>query len=101
MAGLTREQRAERTASRDGTGRSTRVPLGVARSKLTFQSRPGYVRRVVNDTEGRLATAEAGGYQFVTSEGDKHLGDADIDNVNRDLGSRISRVVDRTTGQKA
>ena len=94
--------RPARTESRaeEATGRETRVPLGLHRAKLTFQGRKGYVRRVVNDLGGRLEAAQNAGYQFVESEG-KSLGDPDIDNVNRDLGSRISRVVDKTTGAKA
>jgi len=92
--------REERAANREETGRSTRVPLGVARSKLSVPSRAGYVRRWVNDTEGRLANAENGGYQFVADE-KLQVGQQDIDNVNRDLGARTSRVVDKTTGQKA
>ena len=92
--------RADRPDNRDGAGRSGRVPLGVSRTKLQVPARPGYVRRWVNDAEGRLLQAEQGGYQYATDQS-LQIGDADIDNVNRDLGSRISRVVDRTTGQKA
>lgn len=92
--------RDERAASREATGRSTRVPLGVARSKLSVPARAGYVRRWVNDTEGRLSNAEQGGYQYATDQ-TLQIGAADIDNTNRDLGARVSRVVDKSTGQKA
>ncbi len=92
--------REERAANREEKGRSARVPLGVARSKLSVPGRPGYQRRWVNDTEGRIANAEAGGYEFVADE-KLQVGQQDIDNVNRDLGARVSRVVDKTTGQKA
>lgn len=44
--------------------------------------------------------AEAGGYQFATDQ-TLQIGAQDVDNVNRDLGARISRVVDKTTGLKA
>lgn len=102
MAGLTREERAAKEAklSREATGRSTRVPLGVARSKLSVPVRPGYVRRWVNDTEGRLQQAQQGGYEFSTDQS-LQIGSPDIDNENRDLGARVSRVVDKSTGQKA
>jgi len=100
MANLTREQRAERESSREATGRNTRVPLGVARSKLSVPERPGYKRRWINDTEGRLQYAEQGGYNFVEDQS-LQIGSKDIDNTNRDLGSRVSRVVDKSTGQKA
>jgi hypothetical protein len=94
------ESEAKRSAGREETGRNTRVPLGVARAKLSVPQRPGYVRRWVNDTEGRLMMAEQGGYQYATDQS-LQIGAVDIDNVNRDLGARISRVVDKTTGTKA
>ncbi len=94
----TRQDRAE---GREESGRKERVGLGVARAKLSFPVRKGYVRRVINDTEGRLAMAQEAGYQFVEQPGSQSLGATDVDNVNRDLGARVSRVVDRSTGQKA
>lgn len=98
---MSRAPRAEsRDTSREAVGRGERVPLGVARSKLSVPTRPGYQRRWINDAEGRLANAEAGGYQFVTDSA-MQVGDADISNGNRDLGARVSRVVDQTTGKKA
>lgn len=100
MGRPSREEQAASRNSREESGRNTRVPLGVARSKLSVPGRPGYVRRWVNDTEGRLMNAEQGGYQFVTDQS-LQIGSADIDNENRDLGARVSRVVDKSTGQKA
>lgn len=102
MSGLTREERAAKEAklSRTKSGRSTRVPLGVARSKLSVPKRAGYVRRWVNDTEGRLLNAQQGGYEYATDQA-LQIGSPDVDNENRDLGARISRVVDKSTGQKA
>lgn len=93
--------RAPRESTREESGRNTRVPLGVARSKLSVTGRPGYVRRWINDYDGRLQNAEAGGYEFVMNDAVKQIGDADVDNENRDLGTRVSRVVDKSTGQKA
>ena len=95
-----RPSRENRENTREATGRSGRVPLGVARSKLSVPQRPGYVRRWVNDSEGRLLNAEQGGYQYATDQS-VQIGSPDIDNENRDLGARISRVVDKSTGQKA
>lgn len=100
MANLTREQRAERESTREESGRSKRIPLGVARSKLSVPKRQGYVRRWVNDTEGRLMNAANGGYEYASDQS-LQIGSPDIDNENRDLGARISRVVDKSTGQKA
>ena len=98
---MSRAPREEgRAASREEEGRSKRVPLGVARSKLSVPVRPGYQRRWINDAEGRIANAESGGYQFAVDD-KLQIGQQDIDNENRDLGARISRVVDKTTGQKA
>ena len=98
---MVRPARTEtREATREETGRNKRVPLGVSRTKLAVPQRNGYVRRWINDSEGRLQMAEQGGYQFATDQS-LQIGDPDIDNVNRDLGARVSRVVDKTTGQKA
>lgn len=98
--GRPRIDRSERTDSREETGRGTRVPLGVSRPKLAVPQRQGYVRRWVNDVEGRLQMAEQGGYQYVEDQSFQ-IGAADVDNVNRDLGARMSRVVDKSTGMKA
>lgn len=97
---MARQQGIERTDNREESGRGARVPLGVARSKLAVPSRPGFVRRWVNDTEGRLLQAEQGGYQYAVDQS-LQIGSPDVDNENRDLGSRVSRVVDKSTGQKA
>ena len=92
--------REDRKDTRDESGRSTRVPLGVSRPKLAVSKREGYVRRWVNDVEGRIQGAEQGGYQFAEDKS-MQIGSPDIDNVNRDLGARVSRVVDKSTGTKA
>jgi hypothetical protein len=99
MGRPTREEQAAK-ADRSESGRSTRVPLGVARSKLSVPKRDGYVRRWVNDTEGRLLNATQGGYEYAKDQS-LQIGSPDVDNENRDLGARISRVVDKSTGQKA
>lgn len=99
MARPTREEQAAKL-ERTESGRSTRVPLGVARSKLSVPQRQGYVRRWINDTEGRLLNATQGGYEYATDQS-LQIGSPDVDNENRDLGARISRVVDKSTGQKA
>lgn len=98
--GRPRNDRGERVDSREETGRSTRVPLGVSRPKLAVPQRQGYVRRWVNDVEGRLQMAEMGGYTFV-EDATMPVGAPDVDNGNRDLGARVSRVVDKSTGMKA
>lgn len=93
--------RAPRAENREEEGRNKRVPLGVARSRLSVAGRQGYVRRWINDSEGRLQMAQEGGYQFVQDGAVKQIGDPDIANENRDLGARVSRVVNQSTGQRA
>jgi hypothetical protein len=93
--------REARKDTREVAGRNQRVPLGVARSKLSVTGRPGYVRRWINDKDGRLEMAQQGGYTFVEDQTLQIGGGADIDSENRDLGARISRVVSQSTGQKA
>lgn len=93
--------RGIRKETREPEGRQARVPLGVARLKMAVPEIQGFVLRWINDYEGRLQQAKAGGYEFVMRDEAPAFGDPDIDNVNRDLGARVSRVVDRTTGQKA
>lgn len=93
--------RGIRSETREGEGRQTRVPLGVARLKLAVPELPGYKLRWINDGEGRMQMAQMGGYEFVSSEEVPAFGDPDIDNVNRDLGARVSRVVNKQTGERA
>ena len=92
--GIREEDRVEQ-------GRKERIPVGVPRSKLAVPERPGYQRRWFNDMEGRIQQALDGGYEFVMSGEVPKIGTSDIDNVNRDLGARVSRVVDKSTGMKA
>jgi len=95
--------REERPEQRDAiTGREERVPLGIARQKLKVHEIKGYKLRWINDTPGRLNEARRGGYEFVQAdEIDGKFGDTDIDQTNRDLGSRVCRAVSQTTGLKA
>jgi hypothetical protein len=92
--------RGIRSETREGEGRQTRVPLGVARLKLAVPEIPGYKSRWMNDDAGRIQMALQGGYEFVTPEEAPTFGDPDIDNVNRDLGARVSRVGDKSTGKR-
>lgn len=78
-------------------GKRERVPFGANRQKLAVrQEFPGFVLRWVNDTEDRLARAEAGGYVFVTkSELGETLGEGQLHQENTDLNSRVSKVVSK------
>lgn len=104
MANLTKAARLERDAaisarddsrddSREPEGRAARVPVGVQRLKMSAPERKGYVRRWVNDEmDGRCKRFEEGGYQFV-EDAKLQIGELNVGNENRNLGSRVSRVV--------
>jgi hypothetical protein len=95
--------REERPEQRDAvTGREERIPLGIARLKLKVPEIPGYRLRWVNDESSRIYDAQQGGYEFVNAdEIDGKFGDTDIDQTNRDLGSKVCRSVSKTTSLKA
>ena len=50
-----------------GARRQERIPIG-QRNRLTAPKRPGYVRRFVNTTPGRVQMFEDAGYQLVTDQ---------------------------------
>lgn len=50
--------------SKDSTGRPKRTPIGT-KNVLTYPKKEGYVRRVVNDEEGRINQFEGAGYSVV------------------------------------
>lgn len=77
-----------------------RVPIGGRRTKLQLsrkdlESLKDYKLRWINDVGGRVLEAEAGGYEFVTPEEARSLGEGAIHQGNSDLGARVSKVVDR------
>lgn len=74
--------------------RTRRVPLGVPRARLAVNERKGYVRRWINDRDGRILRAQSAGYNFVRRE-DVQFIDADVCNTNN-----ISKVVN-SDGTKA
>jgi hypothetical protein len=69
--------------------RPTRTPIGT-RNKLTAPPREGYVRRFVNDVDGRIQMFEDAGYEAVrapTQVGDPMAGDSS------QLGSVVRKPV--------
>lgn len=74
------------------TNRPKRRPMGDGyRNTLTLSDQdPAYAYRVVNDTEGRVARAEEGGYEVVTTA--QELGDATADSATA-VGSAVTRPV--------
>jgi len=67
-----------------------RNPIGV-RSKLEFPGRPGFVRRVFNDDEGRIRDAETRGWTPV-KEADLIGGDVD-GAAAKQIGATVRRPV--------
>lgn len=75
-----------------------RVGLGNYRKELTLPKgliKTGYKGRWVNDDGDRLQQAQDSGYEFVLSKKDTHVGE-DTQDGNSDLGTRISKVADKT-----
>ena len=59
-----REMQTEDT--RNGAGRKARVPMNAMQAKLSVRHKePGFQYRWVNDDHGRIANAQAAGYEFV------------------------------------
>jgi len=73
-----------------GVDRSERVPFGTPRLKLKADIPEGKVGRWFNDVEDRIQRAERGGYDFVRDP--VKVGE-DPDDRNRDLGSKVCKVV--------
>lgn len=59
-----REEKHE--PSREPTGRAERIPLGSHRQKLVSDTRPGFIRRWINDKGARIQYAFQGGWNFVS-----------------------------------
>ena len=84
-------------ATKQAAVRKERVPLGVARAKLSVPKRAGYRRRWINDDgKGRLQAALEGGYTHVTDPNLK-VGE---DGGGSATDSRVSRIVGRGEGGK-
>ena len=94
MANTRKEERTE--------GQRVRVPFGARRSKLQLSddeaaafAEAGYVLRWINDRDGRIERAIAGGYQYVKPEEATSVGSTEIGQGNTDLGGKVSKVVSR------
>ncbi|MCP3924481.1 MAG: hypothetical protein GY714_18060 [Desulfobacterales bacterium] len=80
--------------------RKERVGLGMYKKEMTIPTglvKKGYVPRWINDDGDRIEVARNGGYDYVydnrtekTQVGEK------TDNGNSDIGSKISRIVDKS-----
>lgn len=83
-------------------GRRVRVPFGARRSNLQLSDEEakaladdGYVARWVNDRDGRVERALAGGYEFVTPDEATSVGTYEIGKGNTDIGDKVSKIVSR------
>ena len=83
-------------------GQRVRVPMGGRRSNLQLSEQEakafadaGYVTRWVNDRDGRVERALAGGYEFVEPNEATSVGSYEIGKGNTDVGDKVSKVVSR------
>jgi hypothetical protein len=79
-----------------------RVPFGAHRYKLQLSEpelkefkRRKMVPRWINDRDGRIERALAGGYNFVDPKYARSLGQSAIHEGNQDEGSRVSKIANR------
>jgi hypothetical protein len=75
--------------------RKARIPLGIQQLKLNFPQKEGFKNRIVCDRQGRLAQAQAGGYEFVSKSelaaaDERYVASTD---VTEGLSSYVSQVV--------
>jgi len=83
-------------------GKRVRVPFGARRMKLQLSDADqkrlddsGYVGRWINDQDGRVEQAQAGGYMFMKPEEARSVGTTEIHQGNSDLGGKVSKIVSR------
>ena len=84
------------------SGTRVRVPMGARRYKLQLSDAEaqafadaGFVTRWVNDADGRIQSAIAGGYKFVLPEEATSIGAMEIHQGNTDVGGKVSKVVSK------
>jgi len=64
------------------SARPRRTPLSV-RNRLDIKNKkPGYVYRIVNDVEDRVARLQEQGYEIVSAEDAGMIGDKRVDNIS-------------------
>lgn len=97
-----RETSSDSRKEERSEGQRVRVPFGTRRSKLQLSQaeadaldKKGYIARWVNDRDGRVERAIAGGYEFVKPEEATSVGSSEIAQGNSDLGGKVSKVVSR------
>jgi len=85
---MSRQSReAQTNETREGKGRAARVPLNALQAKLQVRNTErGFNYRWFNDDHGRIAAAQAAGYEFVEDEDAK----AERAGTNAESDTRIS-----------
>lgn len=86
--------------------RRKRVPFGSHRTKLQLSDEDatnfkqhGWTVRWVNDKDGRIQQALAGGYNFVTPEEAPSIGQYSLTKGSDDLNGKVSLVVSKGGGE--
>ena len=79
-----------------------RVPFGGRRTKLQLSTEDkkglrenGWTERWVNDKDGRIQQAQAGGYVFCTPEEAPSIGQFSLTKGSDDLGGKVSLIVSK------
>jgi hypothetical protein len=90
-----------RTDGREEAPRQ-RVPFGGRRTKLQLSAEDkkglkdnGWTERWVNDKDGRIQQAQAGGYVFVTPEEAPSIGQFSLTKGSDDLNGKVSLIVSK------
>lgn len=83
-----------------------RVPMGGRRTKLQLSQQDaksfkdaGWTVRWVNDKDGRVQQALAGGYNFVTPEEAPSIGQHSLTKGSDDLNGKVSMIVSKGDGE--
>jgi len=77
----------------DRSVRKERIPFGVPVQKLQGVSVEGYRLRWINDYPGRIAQAQAGGWEFVESDEVSISAVGALGFQNENLGSKVARII--------
>lgn len=82
--------------------RRKRVPMSGRRTKLQLSDEDakrfkehGWTVRWVNDKDGRIQQARAGGYHFVTQEEAPSIGQFMLESGSNDLSGKVSLIVSK------
>lgn len=88
-----KEKALTRTTNERTSGERVRNPFNGTKAKLTVNKQiPGYHLHIFNDEPGRIQTALAGGWEFVSPEEVGGVGER-VTSVNTDLGDKVRYLV--------